>query len=480
MSIVMNDVVFLQTRFSDVANTFVRGGVSIISCLFVLAWIHWPSALVILMLMPFMMLSMGRAGKRISYFTEAFQRELARMAAAILDVRSRFEFIRAQHGEDIERERFNTLNQQYYKMIRSSIMIRSAFGPVLELVGFVIFAGFVFVIGRGYFKEWFNTEIMAVFFVALGLLLRPLRDFGEQMAKLSETIGALKKSVEIFKYIEKSSQEFVMNPTNSMKNDAAEVHMSLLLKTLNTSNMKEIISIQKMAVVIDQKTCFAFEDKNEHLAIPLGTSIAVVGPSGAGKSTLIKSMAGLLQPVTWDASKGWIDFSKSVSMVSQDPFLFHDSLRENLIYGAEKTPSEKEIWDILQTVNIADEINKLPQRLDTMTYAIAANLSGGQVQRLVIARALLRHKSLLLLDEATSAIDAMSEKDILLRLISECKAQGTSLIAITHRMQWLERFDTIWFLENGTIRLRGNYRQLIQHERFNEFCSVCERERDHD
>lgn len=468
MSIVMNDVVFLQTRFSDVANTFVRGGVSIVSCLIVLAWINWPSALVIVCLAPFLMFSMGRAGKKISYFTEAFQRELARMSAAVLDIRSRFDFIRAQHGEEVERERFNVLNERYYKMMRGSIMIRSAFGPVLELIGFAIFAGFVFVIGHGYFKEWFNVEIMALFFGALGLLLRPLRDFGEQIAKLNETIGALRKSIEVFQNVEMIAFE----EKQQRQKDIQKCKMYSVLSELK-NDADDIISIKKMSVFIDNRTCFSYESPRDVLNIRKGKSIAIVGPSGAGKSTMMKSFAGLLPPDIWEATQQWTDFSSSVSMVSQDPFLFHDTLRENLIYGARENLQEDEIWEVLKTVHVIDEIKKLPQKLDTMTYAITANLSGGQIQRLVIARALLRKKPLLLLDEATSAIDAMSEKDILERLIDECKTHHKSLLAITHRMQWLDKFDEIWFLEAGHIRLQGNYKQLLTHERFSEFCSIC-------
>ncbi len=452
MSVIMNDVHFLQTRFSDFTNTFVRGSVTILSCLAVLFWLHWPSALAISFVAPLMAWGMGRGAKRISFFAEAFQRELARMAAAILDFRSRFEFIRAQHGEEVELERFEKMNERYYKMIRSSIFLRSAFGPILEFSGFAIFAGFVYIIGHGLFGAWLTPTIMLQFFVALGLMLRPLRDFGEQMAKLGETQGALKKSFEIFCLADqcRAKKQLSESPGEQVQRD--------------------VVSITQMKVPIDGKMCFAFGPERGVLEIKSGKTVAVVGPSGAGKSTMIKAFSGLITPTEWEANLGWSDFSQLVSMVSQDPFLFKDTIYENLIYGLKDPPSKDDVSEALRTVNVSEEVERLPQGLETMTHAIGANFSGGQIQRLVIARAILRKKSILMLDEATSAIDAEAERDILSRIIKDCHLHRRALVAITHRVQWLSMFDEIWFVEQGGVTLKGPHQDLLKQKRYQEFC----------
>ena len=106
--------------------------------------------------------------------------------------------------------------------------------------------------------------------------------------------------------------------------------------------------------------------------------------------------------------------------------------------------------------------------------AIGANLSGGQVQRLVIARALLRHKLVLLLDEATSAIDARTERDITERLVAACRSAGLALLAVTHRLSWLALYHEVWFVEDGRLQLRGRHEDLLGHARYAAYCASIE------
>ena len=113
----------------------------------------------------------------------------------------------------------------------------------------------------------------------------------------------------------------------------------------------------------------------------------------------------------------------------------------------------------------------LPQGLAARVRAIGANLSGGQLQRLTIARGLLRGKPLWLLDEATSAIDAKSEREITLRLTAACRERGTVLIAVTHRLQWLDAYDEVWFVEGGAVTHRGPHRALMREPRYRTFCA---------
>ena len=197
MSIIMNDVMLLQNRFTDVTTALVKDSVAVVSCFAVLLIVHWPTAVVILVLAPFVAFGLGRTGKRIARYAEAYQRELGRIAGAVLDIRSRFDFIRAQRGEERERERFSALNSAYYRMIRRSLYIRSASGPVLEFVGFAVFAMFVYAIGAGVWGKAFTPELMMQFFVALGLLLKPLREMGEQLARFHETWGTLENSLDV-------------------------------------------------------------------------------------------------------------------------------------------------------------------------------------------------------------------------------------------------------------------------------------------
>jgi ABC-type multidrug transport system fused ATPase/permease subunit len=163
-------------------------------------------------------------------------------------------------------------------------------------------------------------------------------------------------------------------------------------------------------------------------------------------------------------------------MVSQAPFLFKDSLRKNLLYGltaaSDLTEAELSIWRSLATVNLEELIKSMPDQLDSSFNPLDANLSGGQVQRLVIARALLRNPTLMLLDEATSAVDVASELDITRRLVDDAKSNGRCLISVTHRLQWLSFYDEIWFVEGGRVIRKGPLNQMMDFDRFRRFLSA--------
>ena len=135
MSLIINDVLYLQNRFSDILASFVRDGVMIIACFIVIMVVHWPTAVILAVLTPLLMGGMGQTGGRIAKYTVEMQKHLGRIAAAVLDIRRRFAFIRAQHGENHEERRFATINNDYYRSIRRSLFIRSSFAPAVEFLG---------------------------------------------------------------------------------------------------------------------------------------------------------------------------------------------------------------------------------------------------------------------------------------------------------------------------------------------------------
>jgi subfamily B ATP-binding cassette protein MsbA len=475
MSRIMNDVLFLQTRLSDILSSFVRDSVIIITSFAVLSWLHWPSALIMLTIGPVIALGMGAVGKRIASYAEAFQRELAGISASLLDLRARFDFIRAQRGETLESERFNRLNNRYFEAIKKSIFVRSAFAPGMELLGFGIFSVTLFAVSRGYWT--LSPEVLFQFFGAMGLMLRPLRNLGEQLARFHETTGSLKSNFEIFESVQGSSAGLSKLGSSG---DFSKLGSTRLVPTLDrgskvgTSRVDPSLlkspdlSIDLKKIVVRYGDVCALTLDN--LTIQSGKSIAIIGPSGAGKSTLVRTLCGLIPPNQWEGSLSNLELSSLTSMVSQEPFLFDDQLRANLIYGRPVAPSEGDIRSALETVNIWQEVQSQAEGLETPVRAIGSNWSGGQLQRLVIARALLQQKPILLLDEATSAIDAQTEQDITERLTKLSRDQNIGLLVVTHRLRWLELFDEIWFLEDGKLIGVGPHTKLLANPRYKSFC----------
>jgi ATP-binding cassette subfamily B protein len=203
----------------------------------------------------------------------------------------------------------------------------------------------------------------------------------------------------------------------------------------------------------------------------LGETIAFVGPSGSGKSTLVKLLVGLYTPVEGDilyddvSSKDirYNRMRKQLGFVTQDTNLFSGSIRENMKF-VKPDATDEEIYEALEKSSALTIINNKEQGLDTLLGEGGKKLSGGEKQRLSIARALLRKPRLLIFDEATSALDSITEEQInqTVRQISSLKQQITILIA--HRLSTIMHADTIYVLEKGRIVEQGSHLELVKRK----------------
>ncbi len=192
------------------------------------------------------------------------------------------------------------------------------------------------------------------------------------------------------------------------------------------------------------------------LVIEPGAFVGVGGASGAGKTTFVDLLAGLYPPQSGAISVGGraLDaataraWREQVAYVSQDPFLFNDTVRSNLLWSAPEA-SEADLWDALALCGAEAVVRRLPEGLDTTVGERGGLVSGGERQRLALARAVLRKPDLLILDEATSAIDVQSESDILSRLREACP--GMTVVIVAHRAESLAPCDRLLTLEGGRL-----------------------------
>lgn len=212
------------------------------------------------------------------------------------------------------------------------------------------------------------------------------------------------------------------------------------------------------------------------LFIPARRTTAIVGPSGAGKSTVADLVMGLLTPDTGrvvidDKTLGpeiIADWRDQIGYVPQDTFLFHDTVRGNLLWACPDA-SEDDVVEALKLAAAYDFVVRLPQGLDTVIGDRGVLLSGGERQRIALARALLRKPSLLILDEATSALDSENELRIQ-NAIEQLHGQMTILV-ITHRLSTIRRADMIHVLEDGRLVESGTWSALL--DRRGRFAALC-------
>ncbi|MCS7477868.1 ABC transporter ATP-binding protein [Umezawaea endophytica] len=197
-----------------------------------------------------------------------------------------------------------------------------------------------------------------------------------------------------------------------------------------------------------------------------GTLTALVGPSGAGKSTITHLVSRLYDPNSGSVRVGGHDLRdltfdslrEAVGVVSQDAYLFHDTIRENLLY-ARPTATEEELVEACRGAQIWDLIDSLPRGLDTVTGDRGYRMSGGEKQRLAIARLLLKEPTVVVLDEATAHLDSESEAAVQ-RALKTALRSRTSLV-IAHRLSTIREADQILVIDGGGVRERGTHDELL-------------------
>lgn len=208
--------------------------------------------------------------------------------------------------------------------------------------------------------------------------------------------------------------------------------------------------------------------KNINIVIPKNQKIAIIGESGSGKSTIAKLIDNFhidyegeimidntsIKEIPKDILRNLISF------VTQQNFIFGATIRENLTIGLKKQISDEEILNACRIVCAYDFIDSLPQKLDTQLHNGGSNLSGGQLQRIALARAIIKDSDILLLDEATSSLDASTEKMILENI--ETKLSDKTIILITHKLNNVKNANNIYFLKHGEVIEQGNHDTLIE------------------
>ncbi len=205
---------------------------------------------------------------------------------------------------------------------------------------------------------------------------------------------------------------------------------------------------------------------NTSFEVKAGEMIALVGPSGSGKSTLINMVIGFLRPQSGRilidgrdlSSYDLRSYRKHISVVPQESVLFDGTVFDNVSYGMPSV-TDKQVRDALKAANAEDFVNELPNGVETLVGEKGARISGGQKQRLAIARALIRNPRILILDEATSALDSQSEYAIQDALNTLMKSRTTFMVA--HRLSTVQRANCILVLKAGKVVERGTHAELV-------------------
>jgi ATP-binding cassette subfamily B protein len=199
--------------------------------------------------------------------------------------------------------------------------------------------------------------------------------------------------------------------------------------------------------------------------------VVLAGPSGSGKSSLLHLILRLYDPTSGRILVDGIDlkdlelssFRSLIGFMSQDVMLLNLSLRDNVRMG-KLDASDDEIWEALEAAEIGDHVRSLPEGLETVAGERGAKMSGGERQRLALARALVRRPQILILDEATSSLDAAKEADLLSMIRRVSDERGMTVIAATHRLRVAPMATRVVLMRRGRIESSGAHEQLLREQ----------------
>jgi ATP-binding cassette subfamily B protein len=296
------------------------------------------------------------------------------------------------------------------------------------------------------FRKVLSTgELIAMQFISTAIFV-PLQDLGNMILLFREADASLK-----------SFDRLMNKPVEKRPENPVEIG--------------ELNSLRFERVVFRHKTAGYNAIDDISFAIQSGQTIAFAGPSGSGKSTLVKLLVGLYTAVqgriyfndTFSTEIRYNPLRRQIGFVTQDTQLYAGTIRDNLLF-VKPGASDEEIMEALRKASASALIDKASHGIFTVLGENGMKLSGGEKQRLSIARALLRQPRLLIFDEATSALDSLTEEDITrtIRDISSAREQMTILIA--HRLSTLMHADRIYVLEKGKISESGSHAELLQQK----------------
>jgi ATP-binding cassette subfamily B protein len=311
-----------------------------------------------------------------------------------------------------------------------------------------------------------NTLRQVILFILMYLIFHNRMDAGQLV------------TMQIFSF-------FVFGPLQDIGNiilsyreaEASLNNFQSLMKKLPESapahpkHLGEISTLQFDQVGFKHQTAHAPAINNISFRVNTGETIAFVGPSGSGKTTLMKLLVGLYRPQTGkifyngidETSINFEDLRNQIGFVTQDTQLFSGTIRENLVF-VNAAATEEDLLDVLTKASVQGLLSRAEKGLETMIGEGGLKLSGGEKQRLSIARALLRKPKLLIFDEATSSLDSLTEEEITqtIRQVSSQRNQVTILIA--HRLSTIMHADRIYVLEKGDVVETGTHESLLEEK----------------
>lgn len=423
MSYLINDVEFIQTRVAELFKVTIKEATMVFGIVLSLIIIDFKTTIAILLLATPILLYGFNLGKKVSEYAKRSQTALSEISSVLGHLRKTFWFYRSQQGEEVEQAGFEKYNNKYFNIMKQSIFVRAILTPGLEFLGTTALCSVL--IYYQFLTTAAQPEYIFQVILSMALIMKPLRSLGDQLAKFGELKGALSNTFSAITDATTAQQS-----EQSTFQDKADEKKSISLP----------VSITSLQLSLGDKQILNISD----ITLNTGDFIAIVGVSGSGKSSFMKTLAGLYTPDNYVASIPLKEISSFSSYVSQNPFFFSGTVRENLTYGSNT--------ESLREDNFLNKLALPNNILDKEIGTDSKEVSQGQLQRLTISRGLKRNKSIYLFDEASSALDENSEEQAVNLIKDYTTTNSVCSLWITHRFELLKKFNKVWLVEGGEIR----------------------------
>jgi subfamily B ATP-binding cassette protein MsbA len=441
MSRVTNDVNIIKAMVSVAVTGSLRDCFTIIGLTFVIFYQIWQLALIAFIVLPVAFYPILIFGRKVRKVSTGCQEAMADMSSFLHETFAGNKIVKAFGMEPYEKKRFFEKTRRLFKLEMKEVKARSISSPINLFLGGIGVAIIIWYGGSNVIAGDYTTGTFISFLAAVLLLYAPIKNLSKLNNAIQQGLAATDR---VFDIIERESEvreqknPFIIKPgphSVTFKNVFFKYEKEMVLKDIN----------------INAKA---------------GEILALVGMSGGGKTSLVN-----LIPRFYDVSKGAIlidgtdirdcsisSLREQIAIVTQDPILFNDTIKNNIAYGNQNA-SNHEIERAAKAAYAYDFILSFPEKFDTTIGELGGRLSGGEKQRICIARALLKDAPILILDEATSSLDAESE--MLVQKALENLMKGRTTFVIAHRLSTISYAHRIIVIVDGRVVEEGKHEELI-------------------
>ena len=438
-----NDVSMITNLVSTVILNLFKDSLTLLGLLSVMFYQNWKLSLIAIIMIPLASIAAKSLGKRIGKVTTQQMDNAGILNSYLIEIFKNHKLIKIFQKETYEKNRANNYISKLKESSRKINIVFQRASPIMELLTGIMIAFLIFYAAKLIAKNELEVSNFFSFLAAMMLAYQPVRSLATLNISIQQGLSGARRVLP------------VIDDVPIIKDENYSKELIIKNGEINFENVEFKYSKNENNIL-----------NSINLIIPGQKMTALVGPSGAGKSTILN-----LIPRFYNAQNGEVKIDdqsiynstiysvrKNISLVSQDTTLFDDTIKNNIAY-ANLNASQNEIIEAAK-YSFADEfIEKLPNKYDTIIGENGVRLSGGEKQRLSIARAILKKSPIILLDEATSSLDAETE-DKIQKAISFL-TKGRTTIVIAHRLSTILNSDKIYVIDRGEVVGKGKHEDLL-------------------